>query len=72
MYDTKIGRWLVQDPLAEKYYPFSSYSFSGNNPVMNVDRDGRAWDVFVDIGFLIYDAGSALVNHLKGDHDKAK
>ena len=41
MYDTKIGRWLAQDPLAEKYYPFSAYNYCVNNPVMFVDPDGR-------------------------------
>ena len=41
MYDTKIARWLAQDPLAEKYYPFSAYNYCVNNPVMFVDPDGR-------------------------------
>jgi hypothetical protein len=41
MYDTKTARWLVQDPLAEKYYPFSPYNYCVNNPVMFVDLDGR-------------------------------
>ena len=72
MYDTKIARWLVQDPLAEKYYPFSAYSFSGNNPVMNIDRDGKAWDVFIDVASLVYDIGSAIYNHAKGNHSQAK
>ena len=72
MYDTKIARWLVQDPLAEKYYPFSSYSFSGNNPIMNIDRDGQAWDVFIDVASLVYDVGSAIYNHAKGNHSQAK
>ena len=43
MYDTKIARWLVQDPLAEKYYPFSAYNYCVNNPVMFVDPDGKDW-----------------------------
>ena len=41
MYDTKIGRWLVQDPLAEKYYPFSAYNYCVNNPLKYIDLDGR-------------------------------
>ena len=41
MYDTKTARWLVQDPLAEKYYPFSAYNYCVNNPVMFVDPDGK-------------------------------
>ena len=72
MYDTKTARWLVQDPLAEKYYPFSSYSFSGNNPIMNIDRNGQAWDVFIDVASLVYDVGSAIYNHAKGNHSQAK
>ena len=46
MYDAKIARWLVQDPLAEKYYPFSAYNYCVNNPVINIDRDGRDYDVY--------------------------
>ena len=72
MYDTKTARWLVQDPLAEKYFPLGAYSFSGNNPVMNIDRDGKAWDVFVDVASLVYDVGSAIYNHAKGNHSLAK
>ena len=41
MYDTKIARWLVQDPLAEKYYSVSAYNYCVNNPVMFVDPDGK-------------------------------
>jgi len=41
MYNTKTARWLVQDPLAEKYYSVSAYNYCVNNPVMFVDPDGR-------------------------------
>ena len=40
---------MVQDPLAEKYYPFSAYNYCVNNPMMFVDPDGKAietaWDL---------------------------
>ena len=43
---TDKGRWLTQDPLAEKYYSISPYAFSLNNPVNFVDPDGReVWGV---------------------------
>ena len=64
MYDSNIGRWMVQDPLSEKYYAYSQYSFSGNNPILNIDSDGKVWDTFIDAAFLIYDLGSALYNHI--------
>ena len=43
MYDNVTGRWFEQDPLAEKYYSYSPYSYCGNNPVTNIDPDGRDW-----------------------------
>ena len=44
MYDPTIGRWGVVDPLSEKYYSFSPYVYSLNDPVLFNDFDGRDID----------------------------
>ncbi len=45
-YDPAIARWTTQDPLAERYYCESQYHFSGNNPIKNVDTDGKDYNVY--------------------------
>ncbi len=40
-YNPKISVWLSVDPLAHKYPSLSPYVFTGNNPIMLVDPDGR-------------------------------
>ena len=38
--DAAIGRWHVMDPLCEKYYDVSPYSYCGGNPINRVDLHG--------------------------------
>ena len=42
MYDPSIGRWHAMDPLAEQCYGTTPYGFCLNNPVNNVDPNGRS------------------------------
>ena len=42
-YDPAIVRTTTQDPHAENYYSESSYSFMGNNPIINIDPTGMDW-----------------------------
>ncbi len=38
-----MGRWHVQDALAEKYHSISSYAYVGNNPLNLIDLLGLDW-----------------------------
>ena len=43
LYDPAFGRWISQDPMAEKYYLHSPYLFCAGNPLRFVDPDGNDW-----------------------------
>ena len=72
MYDPDLARWTTPDPLAEKYPGISPYVYCNSNPVNYVDPDGEAWETAWDILNVIYDAGAAVYNHVKKDHDRAR
>ncbi len=41
MYNSRLGRWLAIDPLANKYPDLSPYHFGANNPIYYIDPDGK-------------------------------
>ena len=41
MYDAVLGRWHAVDPMSEKYYSWSPYTYCKNNPVLRIDLDGK-------------------------------
>mgnify|MGYP000479945629 CR=1 FL=1 len=41
MYDAALGRWHAVDPMNEKYYSWSPYTYCKNNPVLRIDLDGK-------------------------------
>jgi len=48
IYDPRLGRWLSLDPMMTKYTDLSPYNFSGNNPILFVDKDGRDYGVYIN------------------------
>jgi RHS repeat-associated protein len=41
MYDNRAGRFLSVDPLIRDYPYYTPYQFAGNNPIRNLDLDGK-------------------------------
>jgi len=41
IYDPRLGRFLSQDPLIDKYPWYTPYQFAGNSPIANIDLDGE-------------------------------
>ena len=54
MYDPALGRWHVVDPSSEKCYGVTPYAYCNNNPIKNIDLDGRDWYLHEATGQLYY------------------
>jgi RHS repeat-associated protein len=46
--DSRVSRFLSIDPLASSFPAWSPYSTNGNNPIRNIDPDGRKWVNYYD------------------------
>lgn len=40
-YDSDLGRFLCPDAMWEKYISYTPYQYSLNNPISNIDWDGK-------------------------------
>ncbi|MGB5162979.1 MAG: RHS repeat-associated core domain-containing protein, partial [Thermoanaerobaculia bacterium] len=70
-YSPGIGRFLSVDPEndSSRKHPQSRnrYTYARNNPLKYVDRDGKAIDTALDVGFVLFDVGDIAVTALKGE-----
>ncbi len=54
-YSPALRRWLVPDPMSEKYYGISPYAYCAGNPVNYTDPSGEDWKDFLRgllVGFI--------------------
>ena len=47
-YDAALGRFATVDPMAEKYYPWSPYTYCLDNPIKYIDTDGKLPRIYVE------------------------
>ena len=52
-YSTSIRRWMVPDPMSEKYYDVSPYVYCAGDPVNYVDEKGWEADLYQTILYSI-------------------
>ena len=52
LYDPRTAAWLSQDPMAEKYYGITPYTYCTGNPVTLVDPTGEAWYIINSSGYI--------------------
>ena len=50
MQDPQLGRFYVIDPMASKFFSLSPYSYDGNNPIKNIEIDGK---YFVSLHYIM-------------------
>lgn len=47
IYDSRLGRWLSTDPEEKNFPSFSPYVSFNNNPIFNVDENGRTGKAYL-------------------------
>lgn len=65
MYDAAKGSWDRMDYLHSNHYNFNPYSYSGNNPILFVDKDGLDW--YTENGIYMYSPDIHSGKDLKKD-----
>ena len=65
-YDPVVGKWMVTDPLQEKYFDSSLYCYTGNNPIRFSDPNGQDWwDKVIGFGAAIADNATGGLTNIR-------
>lgn len=54
-YSPRLQRFISEDPIGFAGGSVNLYAYVGNSPTNRTDPSGLLWDVFIDIGFVVYD-----------------
>lgn len=67
-YSPSLRRWLVPDPMGEKYYDVSPYVYCHDDPIGRIDFEG-AWDITIHVysDREEYGYGEAIVTDRNGE-----
>lgn len=71
-YSPMQHRWLVPDPLSEKYYGISPYAYCAGNPISIIDKDGAFLDAAWDVTNVVLDIKSFISNISEGNVKAAR
>lgn len=69
-YDPRLGRWKSLDPKKEKYPSMSPYSYSANNPVWYVDKQGDTLTRYYNV--IAVDGTKIVVKAIDKNYVKKK
>lgn len=71
-YDPSINSTSSIDRECEQFYSQSPYSWSKNNPILNIDPSGNVVETVWDVANVLWDAGAATYHYIKGDNESVQ